>query len=438
MIVILSVISALIGVIIYRWPLKFILISIVAIALGSELYFSTPLSEVYGAVYAIDLVIVALHIFLIWWTLEYSKDFYDKKIVFFIFAFLFMFYIGILRGVLSYGHSAVGYSRSYGFYALFLFVVLYGLQRQKIPKTAQIINWIIILGLISLLYSGINYISYLSGQVASPHRAFGNTRGLFIACSIISLIVIKTTKIHISKFVDKYNNYINIILVIGLLLSAQRGVWIAIIPSLLLSFIILDFKYGIKLLFSTFLVVIIIVSIFYFFELKYFEQISQDLFSRVHELQNHFESNQHSVATRLFMWEIYLKRFLGSPLFGEGAGYRLIYFNPVLGKYSITEAHNEYLVILVQRGIVGFLPMIGIFVLVLKRLAYSRKLKMYRNPEFALFIISGTIFFCTSIWLFFTADNTVVWIALGIFIWSYNEVRKQHKYWNRDNYKQFR
>lgn len=92
-----------------------------------------------------------------------------------------------------------------------------------------------------------------------------------------------------------------------------------------------------------------------------------------------FHENDISTSSgiRLYYWTLSLENFISHPLIGSGAGsFRelLIFKNQDLASQNHFHAHNEYVVILSEFGVIGlsiFLYLVGFLFLKMRRLSYS-------------------------------------------------------------------
>jgi O-antigen ligase len=405
-------------IIIFKKPLSFITLSVIfCIYPLSGLYFRTPISRVFGVVYVIDIVIVILMVFSVYFLLT-KRKFLDKSILTLMWIFFIIFILGLLKGLVLYGHSAAGMSRHYGGLLPLFFLVIYGLRVNNNISISIILKTMVYIGLIALLVSIIGYLKILISHGISPHRAFGNTHSLLIAYSFIAILFSKINNIKISRFIHRYSIVMIAILLFGLVLSASRSTWVSIIFALILFIPILKVKQNFKLLITISATGLLIFSLLFYNSSIRNSGLLEDIRERFSGISN--PESETSASFRLVSWTYYFSRFLANPAMGEGIGNRLAYqFDNI---FIDTEAHNLYIMILVQRGIIGTLPLLLIFLLVYIKTIKLKKIKYIDDKQYLLALVSCFSIIVTGGWLFFTADNSLIWIVLGIFVWVHNKI----------------
>ena len=411
-----------------KWALAFVGVSILfCLNPLSEIYFSTPISQVFGVVYAIDIVIVSLFIFTLSWL--YNKNNYiDKSMFILIWVYLLFFAVGFLKGVVLYGHPAAGMSRNYGALTPFFFLTVYGLNKNNKIDSIFVIKLIIYIGLFSIVIVSFKYFQNLVLDVAEPHRVFGNVNGLTMAFGLIAIGAAKLKNINISKRIDKYGSLFAFFLSVGVLVSAIRSVWLGLFLCFILFIPFMGSKIILRLFPSIFSAVTIILMFLMFFQnIPIVAQIQMNISERFDGILRPEEES--SASFRLFAWAIYLERFYNNPIMGEGIGNRVEFIDNELLDSSIksAEAHNQYVMTLAQRGLLGTLPLIAIFPLVYIKMRKIQKLKTIDDADKLLLITSFLCIFCTGIWLFFSTDNSFLWIMLGIFVWVHNRILLRRK-----------
>ena len=180
------------------------------------------------------------------------------------------------------------------------------------------------------------------------------------------------------------------ILYTTLMICQSRGIWISIsITTILAIYIIFKFKLlkifqenkkWLTLLLVTFLIITIIYSTD--------NPLNKSAITIPQRALSTFDEQDPSINTRLLIWGATLDMIKDKPLFGSGIGtfkmnyldYQANYLkeNPYYIKYSgkAAEAHNEYLQIWAELGIIGlgiFLSIIFIF--------YNIAIKYFKNEE---------------------------------------------------------
>jgi O-antigen ligase len=99
-----------------------------------------------------------------------------------------------------------------------------------------------------------------------------------------------------------------------------------------------------------------------------------------------------NVRTRLILWEISFELFKRHPVLGVGAGDYSIETEKLLAERKVTttvDSHNIYLQTLATRGLVGFLPFIAFWFLLLRELFRLRC--RLRPRSFGKYFVTGAI-----------------------------------------------
>jgi len=167
------------------------------------------------------------------------------------------------------------------------------------------------------------------------------------------------------------------ILYATLMICQSRGIWISISLTLILAlYIIIKFKFyeifkrnkkWLFLLLITFLVVTTIYSTD--------NPLNKSVITVPQRAISTFDEKDPSINTRLLFWKTTLEMIKDRPIFGSGIGtFKMNYLiyqadflesNPYYIKYSgkAREAHNEYLQMWAELGIVGLMIFIGIILM---------------------------------------------------------------------------
>ncbi len=283
------------------------------------------------------------------------------------------------------------------FFLVFLYLILYIFKNDN-TKNNFVFAFIILGGILSI----IGFTEYIKAfadtgfGLKTAYKVIGNnahknifSQVLFITFSfsiygIYSFLSVKKTLSLIVAFAN--------FLLIALLMT--RSVWVAIIVAfiivLLVYLIIVKSKLSFKDI-KTFilpLIFIILVSFAFFMILS--------LSSGKKEVKNHVvetvELKEGNAQHRIVLWKKSFLLFREHPLFGVGAGNWKI----EILKYDVTKAtksgpvvprrtHNDYLSVITETGIVGFLLYISIFILVIYQAIYI--LKSTENKEDIVFIL---------------------------------------------------
>jgi len=180
------------------------------------------------------------------------------------------------------------------------------------------------------------------------------------------------------------------ILYASLLICQSRGIWISIVITLifasyiLLSFNLLTiFKKNKKWLIALF-TVFLIITIIYSTE----NPLNKSRLTVAERAASTFDIYDPSINTRFLIWGTTLEMIKGKPIFGLGIGtfkYHYLYYqaeylqnhpNYIKNSGKAREAHNEYLHIWAEIGIIG----LGIFLIIIAIL-YKEFLLFFRQEE---------------------------------------------------------
>lgn len=194
------------------------------------------------------------------------------------------------------------------------------------------------------------------------------------------------------------------IIYITLLICQSRGIWISIFFTLLTG-IILVYKYRLFKIFkenkkwlALILVTFIIITVIYSTD----NPLNKSVITAPQRAMSTFDVQDPSINGRLLIWKTTLEMIKDKPLFGLGIGtFKMSYLvyqaeylkiNPSHIKYSgkAEEAHNEYLQMGAELGIVGVYIFLGIFYIFYSLvLNYLKKEKSNRNKIIILGLVMG-------------------------------------------------
>lgn len=106
------------------------------------------------------------------------------------------------------------------------------------------------------------------------------------------------------------------------------------------------------------------------------------------------EPTDDNVATRLVLWDISWQVFKDNPVFGVGMGdYSIVAENYLEGRKVLTvvDSHNIYLQMLATRGLVGFIPFVVFWILLLRVLFDARRSAVQSGSRFGEHYVTGVI-----------------------------------------------
>lgn len=141
------------------------------------------------------------------------------------------------------------------------------------------------------------------------------------------------------------------IICLGIFLTGSRGAFLAVSSTLILEVIFLFFsdsnkKISRKILITTFLMLLLAAIAFLLLHI-----LPEFIVNRF--LKNSYVDSSNK--TRLAIWKFALKGFSQKPMFGYGVGnYNYFLSNTIPGLAKSVVAHNTYLDILLDSGLIGF------------------------------------------------------------------------------------
>lgn len=315
---------------------------------------------------------------------------------------LFLFLSTMLLSAIFSPEPDVGLLRLWAYiYRMFpLFLVVMFVKEKK-----QIIKLILLMG-ISMLISG----SYAIWQgVQGDYRVAAFTSNAMIfAGFLIQLIPLYFLIIqgNVSKWVKFTILFTLFLSVLALVLNGTRGAWLAVVATLLI-YMIMHIKKQKKLVLVCMVFLVVVGAIFSQ------NPLLQDRLYSMTDITN--QSN----SERVFLWKSAVQMFVDKPFFGVGLGrfekvYLENYISP-FAKERLGHAHNNFMHILAENGIVGLLGFLVLFSYIVID-SYTK----YRTQKH---LWGGVVFFVTISLLiqglteFNFGDSAVIrmyWFILGI------------------------
>jgi len=274
---------------------------------------------------------------------------------------------------LIYGSSTILSLRNLLIFLSYIFLCLLVINLNIDNKTEILINaFIISAGLIALYvichYYGL--IAYLAmyGQIFSPIGQ-KNLASNFLSLVLPSALVFFLLEKEKTK---KLFYFITIILIYTAIIICQsRGIWISILLTVPLG-ILLSKKGNLAAIFRTnkknlivLFLIIILITIVYSTE----NPLNRSRLTVPRKAVSVLDRGDYSINMRLIMLNSTLRMFTARPLFGFGLGTFNINYPEFQGKYlqenpgmvrylsntNVAEAHNEYVQLAAEIGIIGLL-----------------------------------------------------------------------------------
>ena len=171
------------------------------------------------------------------------------------------------------------------------------------------------------------------------------------------------------------------LIMLALVLTGTRGIWLAILPVLLSAGVFKLIKISKKFVMVMVILSLLFLSMFpLYFGIVSFRQFQDSDFTgaaSIQRIRSIVDFGETSNEARVYIWKTTLKYIKKSPVFGIGIGnYPLILSEPQSAAMAGASAHNLYLDIAATMGIfalVVFLWMLGgVFVRGIKYLKYSK------------------------------------------------------------------
>jgi len=226
-----------------------------------------------------------------------------------------------------------------------------------------------------------------------------NQMGLYLA--------IVTPFIFWKNIYEKFSFYNLLSLLIhisAVLYTLSRGTWISLFASIVVATIIFltkkeKLKINLNFIRNFFLGILIVAVLFFYFYSKLpFSDVFRLRLQSIFSLEDY--ANRRSISLRKEYIRTSIDYFAGNPLFGIGT-------SNFYG-FTLFVNHNDYLQILCEQGIIGFVTFLGILFVILYCL-FNVNIKEYES----LSLINSSL----SIILYFNFVNTYNVIIIYV-IWS--------------------
>ena len=233
---------------------------------------------------------------------------------------------------------------------------------------------------------------------------------------ILFYLILKSNKTYKNIF---YSILILLITFLIFEVLITRG---AILSILLISLIILLYVIYNKTQISSFKLKLIYILLPIMF-VTFFNKVSDSSSNAIERVASITESTDRSTFERKIFWGIGLKEFSKRPLIGNGIGsYKLNSIKsylPYMNQYIVPyHAHNDYIEILAETGILGFISYFSIFLFFLYVLVSKKTYSTYRNkpPKLFFFLALSIIVFIGDSLINFPFSRPVQFIYLALVI----------------------
>jgi O-antigen ligase/tetratricopeptide (TPR) repeat protein len=301
-----------------------------------------------------------------------------------------------------------------------------------------------IIGLVQQYFSEIDFVRDFYFQFASPSATFANKNlaSHFVVMTIpLSFLMFVVTKSKRLSFVYSLVTFFALWYVI---MITARQAYVAVFVELLVLVLFLFFDYVKNN--NTFLKSIqhikikIITFVFLIFSLFIVGNFSSDGFnlSKGNKLEKVAKISLEGGSARIPAWKNTIEMIKDHPIAGVGIGqwqeYYPLYYDAsapdvIFGdKTRLTKAHNEYLEMFANVGLIGFLPLLWVFISVFKSTWNNLKGNDDRGRVLAISLgmVGFTVvaFFSFPIWAYVSAFILFIFIALLVNMTS--TVEKKH------------
>ena len=343
--------------------------------------------------------------------------------------------IGLLNAPVGAVYQA---SRGYVGYLVFLpaaFLVSDAKERQRFFKGVLYV-YILLALLLVLDVSGAlqsipsNYVRPTIGNTPLHYPRLNG--GMLIEMLWLGVMCLLSAR---TKATKRIGGFLFTVAAVGLLLSTTRGLMVGTaVGVLVLLFLIRRWRWTSRSGFNIKrnLVLSVLVPIFFLImaQMLWHVNLTGPLSQKIVEAFR-TPGGGASIQYRVLEAHAYLDAFLRSPLFGNGFGYRVEGFLPTVARSGYYWGHDEYLVMLVEIGLVGAIPFL-LFLLVLFRVAVRSFRGSFRSSAawvlagaFVLSLSSLAVSSLTSPFLVRYGSQFFIPIVGGI-LYSYDIEKRKH------------
>ena len=199
-------------------------------------------------------------------------------------------------------------------------------------------------------------------HIGAEHRV-SSTMFTMTLAGILCQLAVFGSAVALSPRAARFRVWIAIAVVMmfaALLLTMTRGAWIAVFAGLIAVCVLLRSR---VLALATVLAIGVMVLYTHHYRNDQGRTLAVDTFAT--------EQADRNVATRLVLWDISWKMFLDHPLLGVGMGDYSREAEKRLAERHVrttVDSHNIYLQILATRGLVGFIPFVAYWVVLVMTL----------------------------------------------------------------------
>lgn len=322
-------------------------------------------------------------------------------------------------------------------YGLLFFIVVNSLTSKKsinalLYTLISSLFVVSIIGLVQQYFSEIDFVRDFYFQFVSPSATFANKNlaSHFVVMIIpLSFLMFSSAK---NRYISFTYSLVTFFALWYIIIIAARQAYLAIFVELLVFILFLIFDYikndNVFLksirdkIFKIFTFLLLILSLFF---VSNFSINGFDL-SKGNKLERVSEISLEGGASRIPAWKNTIEMIKDHPIAGVGVGqwqehYPLYYdasaLDVIFGENNrLMKVHNEYLEMFANVGLVGFLPLVWIFIILFKNIWNKLKSNNDRTKVLAasLGMVGFTVvaFFSFPIWAYVSAFVLFIFIAL--------------------------
>lgn len=259
------------------------------------------------------------------------------------------------------------------------------------------------IGILCLIYQGVSGDGRAAGFFGHPMTFAG------YLCMYLPLFLIGYFD---NLFGRKYRNVSGLLFVAGiaaLIFNGTRGAWIAVAITSGILLLYYMFKNKRNLLIGTVMIALCGGIL-----------VNNDAF--MHRVSTITNNRYQSNSERLLMWNSAWNMFKDHPVFGVGLGqykdnYQHKYISPKAKEPNLAHAHNNFLQMLAENGIVGFIGFISMFIYIA---GYNLKQFFTEKNIYSLAICAVTVTLLLQGCTEFNFGNSAVvksyWLVLGCLV----------------------
>lgn len=311
--------------------------------------------------------------------------------------------------------------KNYGIYAVMFFLTINIIRsREQIKR----ITYVFIgsgIGMFFFIFYGIfrgaglwiefTPLSTVGTRLLAPTHAF-------YLC--VAVILILNFIAHRKKLFGNLTIPIVLIMLLGIVGSLTRHLWIALAIAIIVSFLLLsrsNKKSLIKIVAIQLFLVIMIVSLFVWFDYlssgkfpAFISEFYETTIIRAQSLTLSLEDE--SAAFRLLAWQEAWETFIENPIIGIGFGKKLAFdYFGYPTKIEMRDLHNNFISIALQMGILGFISF-GL----IQALFVAKSIKIFKKFDDIKPIVLGYI---ACFILFLVSANFGVYFDINLFVISF-------------------